>query len=97
MVRDKLWGTAGINAVSFAWAVLNDGSVERLGQKILLLLRSMIPVHGIRRGWRLERRRGDNQPVNYAIGTKPTFLFVPRMSAFGGKADMAFCTANVRL
>jgi hypothetical protein len=26
----------------------------------------------------------------------PLFLFAPRMSAFGGKADMAFCTANVR-
>ena len=31
-----------------------------------------------------------------ASGTKRTFLFAPRMSAFGGKADMAFCTANVR-
>jgi hypothetical protein len=30
-----------------------------------------------------------------AIGTKRTSLFAPRMSAFGGKADMLFCTANV--
>ena len=32
----------------------------------------------------------------FAIGTKRTSLVAPHMSAFGGKADMAFCTANVR-
>ena len=32
-----------------------------------------------------------------AIGTKRTFLVALHMSAFGGKADMPFCTANVRL
>jgi hypothetical protein len=32
-----------------------------------------------------------------AIGTKRTFRVVPHMSANGGKADMPFCTANVRL
>ena len=31
-----------------------------------------------------------------AIGTKRTSLVAPHMSAFGGKADMAFCTAHVR-
>ena len=30
-----------------------------------------------------------------AIGTKRTFLFALHMSAFGGKADMAFCGAHV--
>jgi hypothetical protein len=32
-----------------------------------------------------------------AIGPKRTFLFAPHMSAFGSKADMAYCSANVRL
>jgi hypothetical protein len=32
-----------------------------------------------------------------AIGTKRTSLVAPHMSAFGCKADMPFCTANVRL
>jgi hypothetical protein len=32
-----------------------------------------------------------------AIGTKRTSLVALHMSAFGGKADMRFCTANVRL
>jgi hypothetical protein len=31
-----------------------------------------------------------------AIGTKPTFGSALHMSAFGGKADMPFCIANVR-
>ena len=31
-----------------------------------------------------------------AIGTKRTSHFALHMSAIGGKADMAFCTANVR-
>jgi len=31
-----------------------------------------------------------------AFGTKRTSLFAPHMSAIGGKADMPFCTANVR-
>ena len=31
-----------------------------------------------------------------AIGTKRTSASALHMSAFGGKADMAFCTANVR-
>ena len=31
-----------------------------------------------------------------AIGTKRTFVIAAQMSAFGGKADMAFCAANVR-
>ena len=30
-----------------------------------------------------------------AIGTKRTSLFALHMSAFGGKADMTYCTANV--
>ena len=30
-----------------------------------------------------------------AIGPKQTFLVAPHMSAFGGKADMAFCSAYV--
>ena len=32
-----------------------------------------------------------------AIGTKRTSLFAPHMSAIGSKADIAFCTAHVRL
>ena len=32
-----------------------------------------------------------------AIGTKRTSLVALHMSAFGGKADMPFCTAHVRL
>ena len=32
-----------------------------------------------------------------AYGTKRTSASAPHMSAFGGKADMAFCTAYVRL
>jgi ABC-type uncharacterized transport system substrate-binding protein len=32
-----------------------------------------------------------------AIGPKPTSQVAPHMSAFGGKADMAYCSANVRL
>jgi hypothetical protein len=32
-----------------------------------------------------------------AIGPKQTSLAAPHMSAFGGKADMAYCSANVRL
>ena len=32
-----------------------------------------------------------------AFGTKRTSLVAPHMSAFGGKADMTFCIANVRL
>jgi hypothetical protein len=32
-----------------------------------------------------------------AIGTKQTSPSALHMSAFGGKADMPFCTANVRL
>ena len=32
-----------------------------------------------------------------AIGTKRTFVFALPMSAFGGKADMRLCTANVCL
>ena len=31
-----------------------------------------------------------------AIGTKRTYARALQMSAFGGKADMPFCTANVR-
>ena len=31
-----------------------------------------------------------------AIGTKRTCRVAPHMSAFGGKADMPFCTAHVR-
>jgi hypothetical protein len=31
-----------------------------------------------------------------AIGTKRTVRVALQMSAFGGKADMPFCTANVR-
>jgi hypothetical protein len=31
-----------------------------------------------------------------AIGPKQTSVFAPHMSAFGGKADMAYCIANVR-
>jgi hypothetical protein len=30
-------------------------------------------------------------------GPKRTSLAAPHMSAFGGKADMAYCSANVRL
>jgi hypothetical protein len=32
-----------------------------------------------------------------AFGPKRTSLAAPHMSAFGGKADMAYCGANVRL
>ena len=32
-----------------------------------------------------------------AIGTKRTSLAALHLSAFGGKADMMFCTAHVRL
>jgi hypothetical protein len=32
-----------------------------------------------------------------AIGPKQTWAIALRMSAFGGKADMTFCGANVRL
>jgi hypothetical protein len=32
-----------------------------------------------------------------AVGTKGTRASALHMSAFGGKADMAFCIANVRL
>ena len=32
-----------------------------------------------------------------AIGTKQTCRVAPHMSAFGVRADMPFCTANVRL
>jgi hypothetical protein len=32
-----------------------------------------------------------------AIGPKQTWASAPHMSAFGGKADMPFCTAYVRL
>jgi len=32
-----------------------------------------------------------------AIGPKRTSLVALHMSAFGGKADMAYCSANVRL
>ena len=41
-------------------------------------------------------QRGDRvgRPMS-AIGTKRTSLFAPHMSAFGGKADMPFCTAHV--
>jgi hypothetical protein len=31
-----------------------------------------------------------------AIGPKQTSLAAPHMCAFGGKADMTFCTAYVR-
>ena len=31
-----------------------------------------------------------------AIGTKRTSLVALHMSAFGGKADMSYCSANVR-
>ena len=34
--------------------------------------------------------------VMSAYGTKQTWACALPMSAFGGKADMAFCTANVR-
>jgi hypothetical protein len=30
-----------------------------------------------------------------AFGPKRTSLAAPHMSAFGGKADMAYCSANV--
>ena len=62
-----------------------------------------------RRRGRLYDRRSSLQfsctaplPVNRqiasmsAIGTKRTWQCVHPMSAFGGKADMLFCTANVR-
>jgi hypothetical protein len=32
-----------------------------------------------------------------AIGPKRTSLIAPHMSAFEGKADMAYCDANVRM
>ena len=44
------------------------------------------------------RRRGDRiAGVMSAIGTKRTWACALHMSAIGGKADMTFCTANVRL
>ena len=43
------------------------------------------------------RRRDDRMSDGMsAFGTKQTSLVAPHMSAFGGKADMPFCTANVR-
>jgi hypothetical protein len=42
-------------------------------------------------------RRGDRMRLAMsAIGTKRTSPNALHMSAFGGRADMAFCTANVR-
>jgi hypothetical protein len=32
-----------------------------------------------------------------AFGPKQTFYFAAHMSAFGGKADMTYCSAHVRL
>ena len=44
------------------------------------------------------RRRGNRIKLAMsAIGTKRTLRVAPHMSAIGGKADMPFCTANVRL
>ena len=40
---------------------------------------------------------GRNAAVMSAFGTKRTSLVAPHMSAFGGKADMTFCSAHVRL
>ena len=34
-------------------------------------------------------------PIMSAIGTKRTYRVAPHMSAFGGRADMPFCTAHV--
>jgi hypothetical protein len=52
--------------------------------------------------WRLRtghRQLDPRPPVRVvrmsAIGTKRTSLVAPRMSAFGGKADMPFCAAQV--
>ena len=36
-------------------------------------------------------------PLMSAIGTKRTCASALQMSAFGGKADMTYCGANVRL
>ena len=42
------------------------------------------------------QQRGDPAIIRMsAIGTKRTSLVAPHMSAFGGKADMPFCIANV--
>ena len=41
------------------------------------------------------RRRDDRMNGGMsAFGTKRTSLVAPHMSAFGGRADMAFCTAH---
>lgn len=41
---------------------------------------------------------GEDQCVTMsASGTKPTLACAPHMSAIEGKADMAVCTARVRL
>jgi hypothetical protein len=38
-----------------------------------------------------------NIAVMSAIGPKQTWASALQLSAFGGKADMPFCNANVRL
>jgi hypothetical protein len=40
-------------------------------------------------------RDGGTGELMSAIGPKRTSLAAPHMSAFGGKADMTFCAANV--
>ena len=52
-----------------------------------------VPQHANRPRGRGDRMNGWMS----AIGTKRTFRVALHMSAFGGKADMACCSANVRL
>ena len=50
------------------------------------------------RAWRLSNRSLalQNFPAMSAFGTKRTCLVALQMSAFEGKADVAFCAAHVR-
>src|SRR5262249_62025507 len=47
------------------------------------------------RGWLSEMRGFPSREQMSAFGPKRTSLAAPQMSAFGRKADIPFCTANV--
>ena len=65
-------------------------NVQYLDTAQLPHLPSSIGGLACRRGDRIDRAMS-------AIGTKRTSLVAPHMSAFGGRADMTFCAARVRL
>ena len=50
-----------------------------------------------RQPWFLIAGGENNRRIMSAFGTKRTYCSRRGMSAFGGKADMPFCAANVRL